>query len=432
MLELLDIHPDVNVQESEYTRLLGYPPEHELSGRARELAEWARQWYNKNGKPWMHIREADGLDIVNQQLRINGTILVSQRLHDQLVAAQAHNVILAAVSAGRQCEEKARELWQEGKPDEYFFLEVYGSAVVEHLTANAGFRLCDWADRKGIAVLPHYSPGYPGWDISDQGRLLNLVLQHTTHQFPEDLQVLSTGMLQPKKSLLAVFGITSHVEKVQRLTSLIPCENCSLPACQYRRVPYKKFLPQIEDVRRFQSLTNEVADGRATQIVVLNPNASYSISTRALRKWSQERLHLRILDDQSVEARFRYEGTTCSNMGRPLEFDYHVRLGKPEERYKIIDANCVPAPNDTGHHHMCEYKDNAQTLMSRIADENPLLGRPLDDVLTWKRQQSPSGCYCKADSRDHKWGLVLEVLHFAMVRLEQQANLPLKQERAGA
>jgi hypothetical protein len=54
--------------------------------------------------------------------------------------------------------------------------------------------------------------------------------------------------------------------------------------------------------------------------------------------------------------------------------------------------------------------------MSRIAEEKPLIGRPLGDVLHWKREFSPTGCYCDRASRDHKWGLVLEVIHYALNR----------------
>ena len=48
MNELIDIHPDLNVREEEYIRLLGYPEGFKLEERSRELADWARQWYNEN------------------------------------------------------------------------------------------------------------------------------------------------------------------------------------------------------------------------------------------------------------------------------------------------------------------------------------------------------------------------------------------------
>ncbi|MDZ7361133.1 MAG: hypothetical protein ONB46_10450 [candidate division KSB1 bacterium] len=424
MIELFEVQPQTNVQEAEYKRLLGYPAEHVLTDRARELTEWARRWYAENGKPWVYARQIERLDLSKGRLNIDGVDFSSPGLVEQFIAAQAHTAVLVAVSAGKECEEKAHQLWLEEKPDEYFFLEIYGSAVVEHLITTTGARLCAWADQHAMAVLPHCSPGYPEWDISDQKKLLELIRRKN---FRAEIQVRETGMLKPKKSLLAVFGITEQVNRVQKLAQLIPCENCSMPSCQYRRKPYRKSRSQIEDVRRLQSTGDEASTNRASIHSALDRSAKYSIDSRALRKWSQQRLHLNILDDGSVSARFRYEGTTCSNLGHRLEYDYHLKLGSAEDEYKIIEMSCAPAPGDTGHAYMCEYLNNARLLEEAIAKEKPLLGRPLNEVLAWKRQFNPSGCYCDRSSREHKWGLALEVIHYALAQHDEQTN---KQEDA--
>jgi hypothetical protein len=426
MTELIDTNPDLNVAESEYKRLLGFPADYELSGRVRELVDWARQWFAEHGEPWIYGREAP-LEILSDGLRLNGIGFAATRLREQLLDAQADRVVLVAVSASKECEEKARELWLEGKPDEYFFLEVFGSAVVEHLVTNAGAYICAWAEENGMAVLPHYSPGYSGWDTSDQNRLFGAIRQKAG-RFPAELGVMESGMLRPKKSLLAVFGVTQHVEKVRQFASLVPCENCSFSPCQYRRAPYRHSLPQIEDVRGLQPNGRNVSQKSAVDGWRLDHNAQYSINSRALRKWSQERLKLRFLEDQSVEARFRYEGTTCSNLGRPLAYDYSIKLERPERGYRILEAACAPAPDDIGHTAMCEYINDQASLSVSISRERPLIGKPLNDVLTWKRAFSPAGCYCDADSRMHKWGLVLEVLHFALARREQERLTPQQKD----
>ncbi|MGA9408173.1 MAG: hypothetical protein WBW71_13650 [Bacteroidota bacterium] len=415
MNDLLDIAPRVDVQESEYKRLLGYPPGHEISGRVKELIDSTRSWYAANGKPWVYSRRAEMLELSAGKVRIEGIDFFSPKLQTQLNAANSHEVMLVAASAGKQCEERARELWNEEKPDEYFFMEVYGSAVVENLIMNAGARFCEWADQHRKAILPHYSPGYPGWDISDQEKLLKLIRQKGVN-LREEMRVMDSGMLYPKKSLLAVFGVTSHLETVQRLTSLIPCENCSLQSCRYRRTPYRNSIPQIEDIRKLQSGWENPLDFNSENDSPLNPEAKYLTNTRALRKWSQERLHLKILEDRSVEARFRYEGTTCSNLGHVLEFDYHVKLSSPAENYKVVSAECCPAPGDVGHTLMCQYLENAPLFMNSIRRERPLLGKPLNDVLSWEREYNPSGCYCSSESREYKWGLVFEVLHYALAQ----------------
>jgi hypothetical protein len=419
MLELVETNPNVNVQESEYQRLLGFPKNYLMLGRMRELADAARRWYVENGRPWFYACQVDAPEPAEGKLRINGTDFCSKQLHDQFVEAGADGAVLVAVSAGRECEEHAQQLWRESKPDEYFFLEMFGSAVVEHLVTVASGHICGWADRHGAAALPHYSPGYSGWDISDQVKLWDLLRQKGAAHFDGKLDVLETGMLRPKKSLLAVFGITRQLEKARSLIRLIPCESCSLPNCQYRRAPYQHAPPQIEDVRNLLSPAMEIIDGQR-QVAVLGTGTRYTINPRALEKWSRERLRLEFARDGTVEAGFHYEGTTCSNMGRALEFDYRVKLARPEDRYRILDMQCTPAPGDTGHQFQCEYLNNAGTLMDSIAGEKPLLGRPLNDVLTWKREYNPSGCFCDLPRREHKWGLVLEVIHFALAQREKE------------
>ena len=409
-MDLIDTHPETAVLEAEYKRLLGFPKDHVLEGRSRELADWARDWYAKNGEPWIYAREAP-LATTEHSVQINGVVFSSKKLRELLRDAEAQQVALVAVSAGKRCEEQARELWLEGKPDEYFFLEVYGSAVVEHLVTIAGARLCARAANYRMAVLPHYSPGYSGWEISEQPRLFEALCRDNGQSFPGELRALSSGMLQPKKSLLAVFGLTARLDRLDEFARLVPCETCNFSPCQFRRVPYKQPLPSIEDVRRLQSSTPP-----ASVAAPLNPNAPYSLKPRALEKWSQERLKIKILDDRSVEARFRYDGTTCSNLGRPLAYEYFVVLSPPEAGYRINEMRCVPAPGDTGHTVMCEYLNNMDRLVSSIANEKPLAGKPLDAVFQWERAYSPASCYCDADSRKHKWGLVFEVLHYALVQ----------------
>ncbi len=60
---LIDFAPLVDVQDSEYKRLLGYPPGHEVGGRVRELIDSTRRWYAENGRPWVYARRAESLEL---------------------------------------------------------------------------------------------------------------------------------------------------------------------------------------------------------------------------------------------------------------------------------------------------------------------------------------------------------------------------------
>ena len=396
-MQIFDAAPPVEVDPIEYTRLLGFPRGHLLEGRVQELASWARDWYAANGRPWVYARASHDLAIEGDSIRVDGVTFTSARLRGTLDRAGAHGVMLVAVSAGPEIEHQAHRAWLQEKPDEYFFLEMFGSAVVEHLTTMTGARLCAWADGESLAVLPHYSPGYPGWDIAEQQALHSLI---GADALPGALDVFDSGMLRPKKSLLAVFGITRHIDRVERLTDLVPCESCSYASCQFRRVPYGRASPRGGAPRR--------ADATGGAPV-------YATSTKALKRWADERLTLQTRGDGTVNALFRYEGTTCSNMGRRLAFDYRVVLGPRDAGYPIRSQSCTPADGDDGYASMCEYLREGEALVEQIGREAPLVGRPLDEVLSWKRPAIGPGCYCDKDARRHKWGLVLETIHFALM-----------------
>lgn len=404
MFELLDAHPAVNVAEAEYRRLLGYPPHHVPGERADELAAGARKYFAAHGRPWIYVREVES-SAADQTLRLDGVEFHSAQLHEYLRQTGATRVALVAVSAGPECEEQARRLWEDAKPDEYFFLEVFGSAVVENLVASLSGRICGLAERDGLMAVRHYSPGYTGWDIADQNKLFELITRGMTQPFPAPLGVLSSGMLKPKKSLLAVVGLTGRTSEALASPQLVPCENCSFAPCQYRRAPY----------RHAPALTETVSPPSRVAETAPKP-AKYTVNPRALKKWAQERVRLESREGGAIEASFRFDGTTCSNQGRPLAFDYRVALRASADGYAIVEADCRPAPDDEGHKFMCAYLSEGEALMEAISAEKPLLGRSLNDVLAWERAAAPSGCYCTAESRAHKWGLALEVIHFALAQ----------------
>lgn len=414
--ELLETRPAVAVDPAEYWRLLGYPADHEPSERALELVAWARQWYAENGRPWVYLREAE-LQVATDALQLDGVEFRSQQLHDHLIVAGARRAMLLAASAGLNCEEHARRLWQESKPDEYFFLEMFGSAVVEHLVASLNGRICDLAERAGQVAIPHYSPGYTGWNIADQNRLFEVIARGLRQPFPEPFEVFASGMLRPKKSLLGVVGLTAHPPEGRDAVRFNPCESCGLLPCQYRRRPYRHSrrsaapdaLPAAIDLR--------------SVALPLTSNARYTVSERALQKWSAERVQIERRPDGAIVARFRFDGTTCSNLGQPLAFDYVVELGPPALGCTIQRETCLPAPGDEGRRVMCAGLSDASGLMRAIAADQPLLGQPLDDVLRWTRNSTPSGCLCTAGSREHKWGLALEAIHYTLAHSQPAAGM---------
>jgi hypothetical protein len=206
------------------------------------------------------------------------------------------------------------------------------------------------------------------------------------------------------------------VQRVTRLTSLVPCQNCSFAPCEFRRAPYRR----AQDAALEVAAATGVPTVQASSSVLrpLDPHAKYIVNARALHRWAGERLSLAPEPGGGIKALFRYDGTTCSNMGRPLIFHYHVTLGPREDGYPLREMRCSPAPGDEGHRSMCLYLSQPEMLRKAIEEEKPLLGKPLNKIIGWSRPVTGAGCYCEPGSRQHKWGLALETIHFALLQRE--------------
>jgi hypothetical protein len=150
-------------------------------------------------------------------------------------------------------------------------------------------------------------------------------------------------------------------------------------------------------------------------------NAKYAYDKNTLQRWGNERMKIEIEDNGSFNAHFSFAGSTCSDLGHPLAFDFFVSLSPSTDGYKIIDSNCVPTEGDDGYKKMCSYIDKGDGHLALIQRERPELGRPLNDILEWEPTVIPAGCLCNRANRNHKWRIVLQTLHYQMVQHENES-----------
>ena len=201
------------VEEREYARLLGYPWGTSLEGDVRQLAVDAAEWYEQHAKP---------------------------RVYCVSPADVAYTV--TAITAGREVDAEVERLWNAGRVDEAYFLDRYAAAVVEKLASDLG---------------PYQSPGTGKLPFDEQWKLFSYIAP-----LNPEIEMLPSGMLKPKNSLLAIVGApplplgevarragegSSRVALSnphpalraalsQRERGCTPCTRCDLAGCSFRRV----------------------------------------------------------------------------------------------------------------------------------------------------------------------------------------------------
>ncbi len=393
------------VPDDEFARHLGYPDGTIPDGPVRKLADAARTWFHGNARPWYASRVGAIARIdVPAVILESGTRFQCGVLADRLGEARCHSVLALAASVGPGVEERITSFWSNECPDDSYALNAYAAAATEQLLLAAGRVLCARAEESGDRLLQHYSPGYTGWDLREQALVMDL-LGATGRNLPLDL--LESGLLTPQKSILAVFGITSHPDLVP--PSLVPCTTCSLPDCTMRRSPFAG--PAAPAPPQDASLPVEPpADSPAPS----DSPPGYAFPPKALKRWKNDLLELHHRDEHQIHARFTYHGSTCNDGGIPLAFLYDVWLEPAGGEFIIRDMACQAKEDDRGHRESCSYQTNAINALSHYETSKPLLGSPLSAAISWDPPRNPAGCLCTTGNRNHKWLMALQTIHYAL------------------
>ena len=213
------------VSSHELARLLGYPPGHSLSEEASALVTEALDWYAGNGRPRVVAAEHRLEAIRDDRVLLDGITFQSGALADRFRKAEAASLVAVQITAGTEVDEEVSARWRRERPDAGYFLDRLAAAVVEHLTRWMQARLCLEKEAEGLSVTSHYSPGYRGWDIDQQS-----VLYPLTSTGPTTVMLLDSGMLFPKHSMLAVYGVGPNA-----VESTSPCRTCDFTPCDFRR-----------------------------------------------------------------------------------------------------------------------------------------------------------------------------------------------------
>lgn len=146
----------------------------------------------------------------------------------------AEKIAVMAVTIGSQLETEVTRRFEAGDYTLGLLLDAAGTTAVE---ANADYIstiIEEAASREGYSTLSRFSPGYGDWDITNQPEILALSGGQQI-----DINVSSTCMLLPRKSVTAVIGLIPHSTLINKSTpcKTIGCQHCNQLNCLARKEP---------------------------------------------------------------------------------------------------------------------------------------------------------------------------------------------------
>lgn len=169
-------------------------------------------------------REKYALVIGSQSFNVKKTVF--QQLKN------AKSIAVFACTAGNGIIDKSRELMKEGELLKGYVYDVFGSLVVEEAMDRIQEGLESKMQEKRLKITNRYSPGYCGWDVSEQKKLFGLLPGKFC-----GIELSDSCLMRPIKSVSGIIGIGTSV-KFNEYT----CNLCDEDDCLYRNLRHKTAL----------------------------------------------------------------------------------------------------------------------------------------------------------------------------------------------
>jgi len=169
----------------------------------------------------------DNIEFVSsdKSLNINGiNFQIHKILFGQLKKVESLAVFLS--TAGEEIGIRTRKAMSEGDPLTGFIYDIIGSIVVDATADLMQSELEIAILSAGRKITNRYSPGYCGWDVSEQHKLFRLVPDNFC-----GIRLTDSALMDPIKSISGIIGIGEGVRY-----NPYRCSLCDLKDCAYREV----------------------------------------------------------------------------------------------------------------------------------------------------------------------------------------------------
>jgi len=162
----------------------------------------------------------------SQQLSLEGGIVLSGSTLTGILS-QAKELAAIVCTIGSKIEDRVTDYFSGNEPLRGLLLDGLGSAAVDALVQEGCEHITHETTNRGYQVSSPLSPGGPGFPLSEQWPLFQLVPAEKI-----GVSLTSAGLMIPRKSVSMVIGIGPQMITWTRTEA---CARCNLgETCHYR------------------------------------------------------------------------------------------------------------------------------------------------------------------------------------------------------
>ena len=164
--------------------------------------------------------------ICHEQLYLEGNTALHSPLLPSLLP-EAKELAIVVCTIGPRLEQEVKDCFEIDEPLRGLLLDGIGSAAVDALTQEICRFMMHEASSRGYQASSPICPGMPGFPITEQWQILNLVPAREI-----GVSLTPTGIMVPQKSATMVIGIGTQMTT---WTQAEICVRCSLrKTCPHR------------------------------------------------------------------------------------------------------------------------------------------------------------------------------------------------------
>ena len=148
---------------------------------------------------------------------------IGKIIERQLRGAEAYALFIC--TAGQEYEDYQKRLKEEGDMVRVFIADALGSVIAEKMADRMETALQESIDKLGWNHTNRFSPGYCGWNVSQQQLLFPMFKGETC-----DVSLTESSLMVPIKSVSGIIGLGPKVRHLD-----YTCGLCDLKDCFRRR-----------------------------------------------------------------------------------------------------------------------------------------------------------------------------------------------------
>lgn len=216
---------ELNISPSQIERFMGYKNAEipspfkvlieEVLCKAKEISDIKGGIIIKNN---IQVNHSEGNLMIDKEVFSIKKIISSQLRKSERIA-------IFVCTAGDKIGNWSKQLMADGDLMKGYVADAVGSEVVETAMDKIQNLLeKNMTGEKSCGITNRYSPGYCGWDVSEQHKLFRLL--------PENycgVKLTESALMDPIKSVSGIIGIGKEVKKND-----YSCNRCDMKNCIYR------------------------------------------------------------------------------------------------------------------------------------------------------------------------------------------------------